>query len=471
MYPPADLDLHVQKLSDLMTRADLDIGQILDFNSFNRLDLWNKYLVQPNINALLYLEYAPYNGAHGAVLFSTNGNPVIAARDMLWAGLEEETNVVANINSYPRDPSSPAGYTFVTVHVWSKTQGNVLQVVTNLAPDVRVVTPDVFVKLIRNNVGRKLSYDFGTSLQGWAGGTSGKPYNKAQWTSTLGNPPGALLLDGSDLGRPDSVPNSWFSRQIILPPNATTLSFNTCADPITTNGLLRVRLQAADGTSVTLRDWEQLKTTAWVAQTASIANYAGQTVTIYFEQNDGGLGAGEYRYVDNVAILTAGTPIYLPAAPKLLTATAGNPVSLLWRDNDSNETGFEVERSPGDTGLWSGSASLATNVTTYTDATVSPGTNYSYRVRSWNAAGFSLYSNVRAVTTPPRPYITVTGGSSGLTLNWSAAATNFTLYAASNLPPPTLWSPVTNKVVNVGGTSSVTVPLGPGNCFFQLRSP
>jgi hypothetical protein len=78
MYPPADLDLHVQKLDDFMNRADLNIAQVIDFNSFSRLDLWNKYLAQPNINGLFYLEYSRYNGANGAVSFSTNGQPIVA---------------------------------------------------------------------------------------------------------------------------------------------------------------------------------------------------------------------------------------------------------------------------------------------------------------------------------------------------------------------------------------------------------
>ena len=279
MYPPAELDLHVQKLSDFMDRADLNIGQILDFNSFSRLDLWNKYLAQPNLDALFYLEYAPYNGAHGAVLFSTNGNPVIAARDLLWAGLEEETNLVANLNSYPRDPASPAGYTLVAVHVWSKTLGSVQQVVTNLAPNVRVVTPDIFVKLIRGNIGRKLTFDFAASLQGWVGGTNGGLYDKALWSGSTGNPAGALLLDGSDLGHTNATPNSWFSRQIALPPNATSLRFDTLAN---NDGLLRVRLQRPDGLFATLLDWEVLKSpNTWVTRSASLAAYAGQTVTLW----------------------------------------------------------------------------------------------------------------------------------------------------------------------------------------------
>ncbi|MEO7298286.1 MAG: GxGYxYP domain-containing protein, partial [Verrucomicrobiota bacterium] len=85
MYPSAELPLHVQKLNNLMARADLNISEILDFNSVSRIDLWNQYLAQPAIDALYYLDYSPYHGAKGAVYFSTNGKPVIACRESLWA--------------------------------------------------------------------------------------------------------------------------------------------------------------------------------------------------------------------------------------------------------------------------------------------------------------------------------------------------------------------------------------------------
>src|SRR5438067_3356829 len=140
----------------MIARADMNLAQTLDFNSFTRLDLWNQYLAQPAVDGLLYFEYAPYSGAHGAIEFSTNGKPVIAAREMLWGGLEEETNVIANVNAAARDPSSPLGYSLVAVHVWTKNLGNVQMVVTNLAADVRVVTPDAFSRLVQANVGRRL---------------------------------------------------------------------------------------------------------------------------------------------------------------------------------------------------------------------------------------------------------------------------------------------------------------------------
>jgi len=469
LYPPSDLDLHVQRLNDFMIRADLNIAQILDFNSFGRLDLWNKYLSQPNVNALFYLEYAPYNGAHGAVLFSANGNPIIGARDLLWSGLEDEASLADNINSYPRDPASPNGYTLVSVHVWSKNLGNVQQVVTNLAPDVRVVTPDAFVKLIRANVGRKLAFDFGSTLQGWAGGTTGGPYDKAWWTSGSGKPPGALLLDGSDLGNPNTSPNSWFTRQVILPANTSALRFDTAAN---NDGLLRVRLQRPDGTFVTLLNWEKLTAiNTWFTRAVSLAPYAGQTVTLYFDQNDGGQGSGEYRYVDNVSILSVGAPVYLPAAPRLLSAIAGNSVSLTWRDNDNNETGFALERSPGSGGTWYPLATVGKSITNYVDAGVVPGTNYTYRIRSWNSAGFSVYSNERSVLVPLRPYLNISSSESILTFTWAAWATNFSLYSAPDLTPGASWSFVARPTAPTGDFFTVTQTISSTQRFFQLGNP
>ena len=463
MFPPADLSVQLSRLNDLMTRADMDIVQILDFNSFTSASLWNQYLAQPSINALIYLEYSQYNAQGGAMYFSTNGKPILSCSDLIWGGLESPAQVVARVNGAPADPSSPDSYKLVEFHLNDSTYPNlsyVLQVVTNLASYVQVVTPEEFQRLVVDNVGRKLSYDFAVSAQGWEGSTSGYPEDEASWTNTIGNPSGALLLDGSHFGLANTNMNSWFTRQIILPPNATTLSFDTLA---VNDGLLQLQLQPPVGSLVTLLPWAGLPATnTWFTLTASLTNYAGQTVTLYFEQMDGGQGNGESRYVDNVDVLTTGPPLYLPAAPKLLTiaATLTNGVSLLWRDNDNDEAGFSVERSFGTNGMWSQIASLPTNVTAYADLTASPGTNYSYRLRSWNSAGYSPYSNLGAITTPPIPALGFALSGGALMLTWPAWATNFSLYSTTNLAPPAVWSAVTNTVTNVGASFTVTLPIG-----------
>jgi hypothetical protein len=336
-YPPAELDLHVQRLNQLAGYADLGLVQVLDFNAFNRLDLWGKYTAQPNLGAVIYLEYSRYDAPGGSVLWS-NGKPVLSAHKMLWGGLSgaDEPSVISALNVAARDPYSAAGYSLVMVHVWSKTLSNVLTVVQGLAPQVRVVTPDSLVRLMKMNIADMRSFDFADSAQGWTGATTGKPFDRANWT---GN---ALQLDGSDLGTPDSSPNSWFSRPLTLPTDATWLRFDTRAD---NDGLLRVRLRLADGTFVPLLDWSGLPDGNWHNIVLNLTPYAGCDVTVYFEQNDGGQGSGEYRYVDNVLIATADTTSGLQAAN--LAQVPLVPQGALWRYRDTGVAPPLNWRDPG----------------------------------------------------------------------------------------------------------------------------
>lgn len=94
----------------------------------------------------------------------------------------------------------------------------------------------------------------------------------------------------------------------------------------------------------------------------------------------------------------------VPAAPSGLASggTAYNSVAIRWTDNSSNESGFKVERS-GDGVNFMEIASLGTGTVAYTDAAVSAKSSYYYRVRAFNSAGASSYSNTLAVTTPDVP--------------------------------------------------------------------
>jgi hypothetical protein len=462
-YPAADMSLNVQKLNDFMARTDLNIVQLLDFNSFTRLDVWDKYLAQPCVDSLFYMEYAPYNGAHGAVEFSANGKPIVAAREMLWAGLEEETNVIANINSAPRDPSSPSGYTMVAVHVWDKSLGNVQQVVTNLASDVRVVTPDVFARLIRTNVGCRLNFDFTNGLEGWVPFVGTKPFDLADWNSSEGG--GCLELDGSDGGTLDSSRNSFFNRIVLLPPNALNLTFDTRA---LNDGRLRVRLKNHAGSFFTLLDWDTPTTTNWVTRTINLSGYAGQAVTLYFEQNDGGQGFKERRFVDNVNIMTIGSPLYLPTSPRLfsLSANLTNGVSLNWRAIDAGANQFRIERASVTNASWREVASISGTITNFTDADPSWGTNNFYRIRGWNTSGYGEYSNEQIITAPPKPALNIERIGSFAHLSWPLWATNYSLFYTTNLPGT--WAAVTNSISTQSNSFNASVPIESSLHFFRL---
>jgi hypothetical protein len=98
------------------------------------------------------------------------------------------------------------------------------------------------------------------------------------------------------------------------------------------------------------------------------------------------------------------TPAPLPAAPDSLMATgvSRNRIDLAWRDNSSNETGFQVERSR-DAASWSQIATPAANATSFSDTSgLTPNKLFYYRVRAVNASGASGWSNVASARSPKK---------------------------------------------------------------------
>ena len=98
-----------------------------------------------------------------------------------------------------------------------------------------------------------------------------------------------------------------------------------------------------------------------------------------------------------------------------VSAWAGvGKLDLTWTDNATNEDGFAVEKHAGACApgvAFAEVARTAPNELTYSDPTLAAGSTWCYRVRAFNAAGFSAFSNEAAGTT-----VSVPGGPTGLTI-------------------------------------------------------
>jgi hypothetical protein len=171
-----------------------------------------------------------------------------------------------------------------------------------------------------------------------------------------------------------------------------------------------------------------------------------------------------------------------PAAPTNLTATAqaGPKVSLTWRDNASNETGFVIERcsfvAPATTcNTFAQIASVGpktnTGSVTYVDATVTGGNSYLYRVRAFNSGGPSAWVTLGTAvfipTIPAAPAsftvkaVKANGNNYTATLKWTLATgapnpANFTIQRANNLAFTTGLASFTAASTATGLTQTVT---------------
>ncbi len=139
-------------------------------------------------------------------------------------------------------------------------------------------------------------------------------------------------------------------------------------------------------------------------------------------------------------------PAQPPAAPSDTVARASRPgdsaIVIFWSDNATNEDGFEVQRCIGDD-----FASFETvyvspygNIGGYVDVGLPENTTYSYRVRAFNSAGDSDFSNIAsAKTSYSQPQqatkLTAAYAAGEVHLNWVDASNNETRFEVERLEP------------------------------------
>jgi titin len=98
------------------------------------------------------------------------------------------------------------------------------------------------------------------------------------------------------------------------------------------------------------------------------------------------------------------------AAPSNTSAVAvsWSQINVAWRDNSSNETGFEVYLSTtGPSGSFGALISLGANAASYGNTGLAASTQYCYKVRAFRTTGgkttYSAFSSAACATTPAAP--------------------------------------------------------------------
>ena len=147
-------------------------------------------------------------------------------------------------------------------------------------------------------------------------------------------------------------------------------------------------------------------------------------------------GAGNSGYTDPACATTQAPPVTIPRPPSNLTsaASSSSQINLVWTDNASDETGFEIERSNDGTNF-AKIADVGANTTTYSNTGLTASTRYWYRLRAINSAGASSYTNIADATTqvppvtiprPPSNLTATASSSSQINLAWTDNASDET---------------------------------------------
>jgi titin len=145
--------------------------------------------------------------------------------------------------------------------------------------------------------------------------------------------------------------------------------------------------------------------------------------------NDAGLSAGAkymYRirafkvslnskYAKAATVTTMSLPLMAPGH-LTATATGASTIALAWMDNSSDEDGFKIERKISGENF-SEIATAGSNVNFFNDTGLSAGTTYVYRVRAYQSASISNYSNEATVAV-------ISGSSTGPTLTIADVSIN-----------------------------------------------
>jgi PKD repeat protein len=190
--------------------------------------------------------------------------------------------------------------------------------------------------------------------------------------------------------------------------------------------------------------------------------------TIYIRVTDTNRTVGatglDTVFVDQLYIRSNnGTPASPPVAPTDLQTSSptSSALTLSWQHPSTDETSFDIERSPDGATNWAQVASPGGGSSSYTNTGLSASTTYFYRIRARNSAGVSAWSvNASGVTSPASTISLTAGGRKVqgfhvIDLSWSGAGGAVSVIRDSVSIATTASSTYTDNTGNKGARTYV----------------
>jgi len=144
-------------------------------------------------------------------------------------------------------------------------------------------------------------------------------------------------------------------------------------------------------------DWVRLDTLS--PDSTFFADTGVSEQTKYYYKLKAWNAVGESAYSD---VVSATTPMAPPAAPAGLVVFAvdSSTIELAWQDSSGNEETFKIDRRQSGTSGWERIAALAPNTSTHVDNGLPAATKFYYKVKAYNSAGNSAYTELVDAKTP-----------------------------------------------------------------------
>lgn len=339
------------RLGQYMRDLGLRILIVLDNSGFENPVVYDPYLLQDSIDAIFYWDafgnYAKYGGA----VCWQKQKPIISAFTTLW-GANGPAQVAAALNQRPRTPQTTDGYSMVAVHAWSHTVEDVLQCAALLAPDVRVVTPDIFVNFIRRHANpyqqnAALGLDYGDSLRApYVPGSGAISVNPGSTTQSVDGSPSTQFVFSPQY----AFCNMGFPPTVAFEPETSRLEYDLWGD----GSGCRIRLELWSSayqaflyvdTDLNFAGWHHFSYSLDCTDGLQVWNATPQEVAscITIWQVSGSWnGLAGTCYLDNVQLTSPLRASPSPAPQLAISRTGPSQVTLAWAADFRD---FQIERT------------------------------------------------------------------------------------------------------------------------------